>query len=197
MFTGIIQEVGTVREVGEGSLKIECRRALRNTKMADSIAVNGVCLTVIETDETSFTANVIPESYRRTNLGKLNPGDPVNLECALLVGERLSGHIVQGHVDGEGTLVGTYEEGQDVILRYSADPALLRYIVEKGSICIDGVSLTVAERSDEGFAVAIIPHTTENTNLARRSIGDHVNLEVDVVAKYVEQLLRPYAGRSL
>jgi riboflavin synthase len=194
VFTGIVQERGTVREVAASRLTVECRKVLRNTKLGDSIAVNGVCLTIIEIDEGSFTANVIPETLRRSNLGELNSGDRVNLECAMLAGEKLSGHIVQGHVDGLGTLAGRYEEGEDIILRYSADPDLMRYIVEKGSICVDGTSLTVAERSDEGFSIAIIPHTIANTNLADRRVGDHVNLEVDVLAKYVEQLLRPYAS---
>jgi riboflavin synthase len=196
VFTGIVQELGTVREVRPGALVVECRRVLRNTKLGDSIAVNGVCLTIIHIDEGSFTANVIPETYRRSNLGRLRPEDKVNLECAMLAGERLSGHIVQGHVDGLGTLEDRYEEGDDLLLRYSADPTLMRYVVEKGSISIDGTSLTVAERTDDGFTVAIIPHTSENTNLATREIGDHVNLEVDILAKYVEQLLRPYAERS-
>lgn len=196
MFTGIVQELGTVRDTRPGSLVVECRRVLRNTKLGDSIAVNGVCLTIIEIDEGSFTANVVPETYRRTNLGQARPGETVNLECAMLAGERLSGHIVQGHIDGLGTLEDVYEEGEDLILRYSAEPALLRYVVEKGSICIDGTSLTVAERSDNGFSVAIIPHTRSHTNLAAKQIGDQINLEVDVLAKYVEQLLRPYAERS-
>ncbi|HEX5938954.1 MAG TPA: riboflavin synthase [Dehalococcoidia bacterium] len=196
MFTGIVQEIGTVREVHTGALVVECKRVLRNTKLGDSIAVNGVCLTIVDIDEGSFTANVVPETYRRSNLGEVGPGDEVNLECAMLAGERLSGHIVQGHVDGLGTLEDIYEEGEDLILRYRGDPALMRYVVEKGSICIDGTSLTVAERSDEGFSVAIIPHTSEHTNLTKRATGDHVNLEVDVLAKYVEQLLRPYAERS-
>lgn len=196
MFTGIVQELGEIREARQGAIVVDCRRVLRNTKLGDSIAVNGVCLTIVEIDEGSFTANVIPETYRRSNLGEVGPGDEVNLECAMLAGERLSGHIVQGHVDGLGTLEDRYEEGEDLILRYSADPQVMRYIVEKGSICIDGTSLTVAERSDDGFSVAIIPHTSDHTNLAKRATGDHVNLEVDVIAKYVEQLLRPYAERS-
>jgi riboflavin synthase len=176
---------------------VACSGVLRNTKPGDSIAVNGVCLTVVEIDEGSFTADVVPETYRRTNLGRVQPGDQVNLECAMLAGERLSGHIVQGHVDGLGTLEDVYEEGDDLILRYAADHALLRYVVEKGSICVDGTSLTVAERSDDGFSVAVIPHTREHTNLAARQPGEEVNLEVDVLAKYVEQLLRPYSERSL
>lgn len=197
MFTGIIQEVGTVRETQAGRLVIEARRLLEGARPGDSIAVNGVDLTVVETDGAAFVANVMPETYRRSNLGRLRPSDPVNLERALRAGEPLGGHFVQGHVDGQGALVGMEQEGEAVLARYEAPRELMRYVVEKGSIAVDGVSLTVVKRDETSFVVSLVQYTQQNTNLTRRPLGDTVNLEVDMLAKYVEQLLsHPGASHS-
>lgn len=196
MFTGIVQEMGEVREAREGNLVIACRRVLRNTKLGDSVAINGLCLTIVEMDEGAFRVNLIGETYARSTMGDLKPGDAVNLEPAMQLGERLDGHLVQGHIDAVGTLVGREEPGSDLVLTFAAPESLLRYVVEKGSITVNGVSLTVVERSDSEFSVSIIPFTRQQTNLGDIAEGDRVNLEVDVLAKYVEQLLRPYAQRS-
>lgn len=189
MFTGIIQQVGTVREAQPGRLVVEGRRVLDGARPGDSIAVNGVDLTIAELDGAAFVANVMPETYRRSNLGRLQPGDLVNLEAALRAGQPLGGHFVQGHVDGQGRLLATEPEGDAVLVRYEAPRSLMRYVVEKGSIAVDGVSLTVVSRDETSFTVSLVQYTQEHTNLTRRSRGDPVNLEVDVLAKYVEQLL--------
>ncbi|MPZ24009.1 MAG: riboflavin synthase, partial [Dehalococcoidia bacterium] len=149
----------------------------------------------VEMDESSFRANLMAETYRRSSLGALPVGSRVNLEPAVLAGERLGGHIVQGHIDGVGTVAGSVRAGDDLILDVSAPADLTPYIVEKGSISVDGVSLTVVERDDESFSVSLVTFTQGNTNLGDRKVGDPVNLEVDVIAKYVEQLLRPYLAR--
>jgi len=190
MFTGIIEEVGTVKEAGRGRLVIGCRKVLRSTNLGDSIAINGVDLTVAHMEEDSFLANVMPETYRRSNLGQLKPGDLVNLERALQVSDRLSGHIVRGVVEATGTLVSLTPEEDAVIARYTAPPQILRYVVVKGPISIDGVSLTVIARDESSFSVSLVRYTMENTNLTRKQPGDAVNLESDIIARYVEQLLQ-------
>jgi len=190
MFTGIIEEVGTVKEAGRGRLVIGCRKVLRGTNLGDSIAINGVDLTVAHMEEDSFLANVMPETYRRSNLGQLKPGDLVNLERALQVSDRLSGHIVRGVVEATGTLVSLTPEEDAVIARYTAPPQILRYVVVKGPISIDGVSLTVIARDESSFSVSLVRYTMENTNLTRKQPGDAVNLESDIIARYVEQLLQ-------
>ena len=190
MFTGIIEEVGTVKEAGRGRLVIGCRKVLRSTNLGDSIAINGVDLTVAHMKEDSFLANVMPETYRRSNLGQLKPGDLVNLERALQVSDRLSGHIVRGVVEATGTLVSLTPEEDAVIARYTAPPQILRYVVVKGPISIDGVSLTVIARDESSFSVSLVRYTMENTNLTRKQPGDAVNLESDIIARYVEQLLQ-------
>jgi riboflavin synthase len=189
MFTGIIEEVGTVKEAERGRLVIGCQKILRGTNLGDSIAINGVDLTVAQMEEDSFLSNVMPETYRRSNLGLLKPGDPVNLERSLYVGARLSGHIVRGVVEATGTLLSLTPEEDAVIARYAAPPEILRYVVVKGPIAIDGVSLTVISKDETSFSVSLVRYTMENTNVTRKQPGDAVNLESDIIARYVEQLL--------
>lgn len=195
MFTGIIEEVGTVISVVSGSssgeIAINASTVLENTKIGDSIAVNGVCLTVTKMTDGGFTADVMPETLRRSNLGKLHIGDSVNLERAMAADGRFGGHIVSGHIDGVGTVAEMKRESNAVWVKISADKDILRLIVEKGSIAIDGISLTVAEVTDKDFSVSIIPHTGSETTLLKKRIGDRVNLENDIVGKYVEKLLQP------
>ncbi len=195
MFTGIIEEVGTVREAGAGRLVIEARRTVEGTNLGDSIAVNGVDLTVASMDKTDFTFNVMPETYRRSNLGLLAAGDRVNLERSLTLASRLSGHLVRGVVEGTGRVISFTAEADAVLARYSAPPELMRYVVVKGPIAVDGVSLTVVERDEGSFVVSLVTYTQENTNLTRRKVGDAVNLETDIIARYVEQLLAARAER--
>jgi len=189
MFTGIIEEVGTVKETERGRLVIACQKVLRGTNLGDSIAINGVDLTVAQMEDDSFLANVMPETYRRSNLGQAKAGDPVNLERALYVGGRFSGHIVRGVVEATGSLLSLTPEEDAVIARYAAPPQILRYVVVKGPIAIDGVSLTVIARDETSFSVSLVRYTMENTNLTRKQPGDAVNLESDIIARYVEQLL--------
>lgn len=193
MFTGIIEEVGTLRKVvsGEtyGSLVIEAETVLEDAKLGDSIAVNGVCLTVTKLDHTSFTADVMAETMRYTNLGLLEMGDRVNLERAMAANGRFGGHIVSGHIDGVGTVLQMYREGNATWISVGAPQEILALIVKKGSIAIDGISLTVAQVAEETFQVSIIPHTGEETTLLTRRPGEIVNLENDIVGKYVEKLL--------
>ena len=185
MFTGLVQDAGTVTAL---PLRIETKLATELSE-GDSVAVNGVCLTVTEVDGSSFGADVMEETLRRSSLGALAPGDRANLELPLRAGDRLGGHIVQGHVDGLGTVDAVEERELSRLVRVSAPPELLRYVVEKGSIALDGVSLTVAEVDDEGFSAALIPETLERTTLGALAPGRAVNLEVDVLAKYVEKLV--------
>ena len=195
MFTGIVEEVGTVRSVvsggSSGEIAINASTVLENTKIGDSIAVNGVCLTVTKMTDGGFTADVMPETLRRSNLGGLHIGDSVNLERAMAADGRFGGHIVSGHIDGVGNVAEMKKESNAVWVKISADKDILRLIVEKGSIAIDGISLTVAEVSDRDFSVSIIPHTGSETTLLKKKIGDKVNLENDIVGKYVEKLLQP------
>ena len=195
MFTGIVEEVGTIRSVvsggSSGEIAINARTVLENTKIGDSIAVNGVCLTVTKMTDGGFTADVMPETLRRSNLGRLHIGDRVNLERAMAADGRFGGHIVSGHIDGVGTVAEMKRESNAVWVKISADNDILRLIVEKGSIAIDGISLTVAEVTDKDFSVSIIPHTGSETTLLQKRIGDRVNLENDIVGKYVEKLLQP------
>ncbi|HVM07101.1 MAG TPA: riboflavin synthase [Acidimicrobiales bacterium] len=184
MFTGIVEEMGTVRSRDGGRFVFDAQAVLEDSKIGDSIAVNGCCLTVVEIGEGWWAADAVDETLKRTNLGDLSPGDPVNLERPVRVNDRLGGHIVQGHVDAVGEVV---EPAPNLRVRMSSE--LSRYVVEKGSITVDGCSLTVVEALDDGFTVAVIPHTSEVTVLGRKRPGDRVNLEVDLVAKYVERLL--------
>lgn len=184
MFTGIIEEVGTVQSVSTGGLTIGATTVMGDLRQGGSISVNGVCLTAAARQDTSFSADIVPETLRRTNLGSLAVGDPVNLERPVTVGGRLDGHIVQGHVDGTGSIESIDGDG----LRIKAPESLMRYVVEKGFIAVDGTSLTVVNCDRNVFAVAVIPYTRDNTVLGTRKVGDLVNLEVDVLAKYVERL---------
>ena len=193
MFTGIIEETGTVRNISllgnSGHIQVGASVVLEGTNVGDSIAVNGVCLTVTSIDGRSFTADVMAETLRRSNLGQLKGGDLVNLERAMPAEGRFGGHIVSGHIDGTGTIAGMEKEGNATWVRIRTAAALLALIVEKGSIAIDGISLTVAQVGAEDFAVSIIPHTSANTTLLRKRIGDTVNLENDIVGKYVQRLV--------
>ena len=189
MFTGIVEELGRVAAVGS-RLRIECRKVLEDAVEGSSIAVNGVCLTAVSPSAHSFSADLAPETLRRSNLADLTPGDLVNLERPLSPSGRLSGHIVQGHVDGTGELVSMEALGNDNWwLRVKVPPDLDRYIVYQGSICLDGISLTIAAIESGVASVTIIPHTHANTNLRARKAGDRLNIECDVVAKYVEKMI--------
>lgn len=196
MFTGIIEEIGTVRRIEHGAkgarLTIQAKTVLEDTRIGDSIATNGVCLTVVSMTGDSFSADVMAESLRRSSLGTLQGGSPVNLERAMAANGRFGGHIVSGHIDGTGTIASQKREDNAVWVKIKTPAPLLRYIVEKGSIAIDGVSLTVAAMTDTDFSVSIIPHTGAQTILLGKKPGDPVNLECDVIGKYVEKLTAPH-----
>lgn len=190
MFTGIIEERGSVAEVGPHRLSVACRTVSSDAELGSSIAVNGCCLTVVERDTARLTFDLSEETLRRTALGRLAPGDPVNLERPLTLMSRLGGHLVQGHVDGVGAISGLEPDGQGgAWMSIEVPTELRRYLAEKGSIAVDGVSLTVAALDGAGFSVALIPHTLAVTTLGAARVGDPVNLEVDVIAKYVEALM--------
>ncbi|HUF83453.1 MAG TPA: riboflavin synthase [Acidimicrobiia bacterium] len=194
MFTGIVEELGTVRRVerraGGARFEFEADTVLGDVELGASIAVNGCCVTVVEWGDGWWAADAVTESLERTALGTLQPGDPVNLERPLRLSDRLGGHLVQGHVDAVGRVEARrpLPDGS-ALVRLAAPPELLRYVVEKGSITVDGVSMTVTSVDDDGFGVAVVPHTLEVTTLGVKGPGDPVNLEVDVLAKYVERLL--------
>jgi riboflavin synthase len=189
MFTGIVEEVGTVRRADEGMLVIECRTVLDGSAPGDSIAINGCDLTVVETSGDSMTFNCMPETYRRSNLGELRPGDPVNLERSVMPTTRLSGHIVRGVVEATGNLVSLTPEADAVLARYSAPADILRHMVVKGPITVDGASLTVIAKDAETFTVSLVQFTQEHTIQTTKKPGDSVNLESDIIARYVDQLL--------
>lgn len=189
MFTGIVEEVGTVVEAREGMLRIRAPHVLGDANLGDSIAINGVDLTVAEVDGDVFFANLMPETYRRSNLGELREGDLVNLERSVRPSDRLSGHIVRGVVEGVGTLHSMTPEGDAIIVRINAPKDLLRYMVVKGPVCIDGISLTIIAKDEDSFSVSIVQYTQEHTNLVRRQSGDRLNLETDIIARYIEQFV--------
>lgn len=193
MFTGIIEELGRVRSVeqrGENArILIEAKTVLSGTSQGDSIAVNGVCLTALDLQSDSFAADVSKETLARSTLGDLKPGSPVNLERSVTPETRLGGHMVQGHVDGRGQLLSVDDHGESWTVRFGFPPELARYLVFKGSVAVEGISLTIAALTDDYFEIAIIPKTWEVTNLSSLKTGDPVNLEVDVIGKYVERLL--------
>ena len=193
MFTGIVEELGTVRTLRllpeSGQLSIEGRKVLEGTQIGDSIAINGVCLTVIRQSEREFTVDVMAETLAKTNLAELKSGSHVNLERALQLQTRLGGHLVSGHIDGTGAIQSISQDENAVWLTIAAEEAVLRYIVKKGSVTIDGVSLTVAAVDHTEFKVSVIPHTGRETTLLQQKIGDLVNLECDIIGKYVEKLL--------
>ena len=200
MFTGLVEELGRVSSIGAGEmlrLEIAARRVTGGTRPGDSVSVNGACLTVGEADGRALTFFAMPETLRRTALGTLREGSPVNLERAMASGERFGGHIVQGHVDGVGEVLGVRPEGEAEIWEFRAPEAVLRYCVEKGSICVDGISLTLVTVGEGSFTVSILPQTRANTNLCALRTGDRVNLEADVIGKYVERLLGPRVVEKL
>ena len=192
MFTGIVEERGVVREVGSARLSVGCRTVIADATPGASIAVNGACLTVVERSGEHLAFDVSGETLRRTSFSRLRAGDPVNLERPLTLSSRLGGHLVQGHVDGVGEVV-TIERSDDgsAWITVRAPEVIAKYLVDKGSVCVDGVSLTIAARDRETFGVALIPHTLEVTTLGSAEVGDPLNLEVDVIAMYVEAFLDP------
>lgn len=189
MFTGIIEETGKIISVGAGRIAVQAGKVLEGTKIGDSIAVNGVCLTVTTMTSSEFTADVMPETLSRTNLGSLGKGSCVNLERAMAADGRFGGHIVSGHIDGTGTVSRLEKDGNAVWVYIAAPGSILNLIIEKGSIAIDGISLTVAKVNAVEFAVSVIPHTGEETTLLEKKAGDMVNLENDVIGKYVQKLM--------
>lgn len=189
MFTGIVEEVGTVRRASEGELVIAAKRILWGTNLGDSISVNGVDLTAKHFDEEGFEANVMPETYRRSNLGELRAGHKVNLERSLQLAGRVSGHLVRGVVEGTATLRSFTQEADAIIAWFDTPPDLLRHMIVKGPVCIDGISLTIIEKDAQGFAVSVVQYTQDNTNLHTRKPGDRINIETDIIGRYVEQLL--------
>ncbi len=195
MFTGLVEEVGSVERIQKGAhsavLHIRARTVLEDCKIGDSIAVNGVCLTVTALTPTGFCADVMHETLNRSALAELTGGSPVNLERAMPADGRFGGHIVAGHVDGVGTIQAIRKDDNAVWYTIQAGPAVLRYVVEKGSVTVDGISLTVASVERDRFSVSIIPHTASVTILGGKRVGDHVNLETDIIGKYVEKLLQP------
>src|SRR5215208_2084624 len=194
MFTGLVEEVGRVSSIGKGEmlrLSISAGRVSEGVHAGDSVCVNGACLTAGEVDGGTLTFSAMPETLRRTALGGLAVGSPVNLERALSAGSRFGGHMVQGHVDGVGEVLGVRPEGEAELWEFGAPEAVLRYVVEKGSICVDGISLTAVAVRKASFTVSILPQTRASTNLGELGVGDQVNLEADVIAKYVERLLGP------
>jgi riboflavin synthase len=200
VFTGLVEEVGRVSSVaGDGMLRlrISAGRVSEGTHAGDSVCVNGACLTVGDVDGRTLTFFAMPETLRRTALGDLAAGSPVNLERAMSAGSRFGGHIVQGHVDGVGEALGVKPESEAEIWEFGAPEAVLRYCVGKGSICVDGISLTIVSIKENSFTVSILPQTRANTNLGELGVGSRVNLEADVIGKYVERLLEPHLVERL
>lgn len=189
MFTGIVEEVGTVTVCEDFGLTVAAERVLEDVKLGDSMAINGTCLTVVEFGAGHFRVDLAPETLRRTSLGELSAGSRINLERPLAVNDRLGGHIVQGHVDAAGRVMSIRPEGDCFIFRIRAPKRLMPYIVEKGFIAVDGISLTVVNRGAASFTVSVIPYTLSHTNLQDKVAGARVNLEVDILAKYVESLM--------
>lgn len=193
MFTGLVAELGKVQNLSrQGNsyhLTVNAVKVMNNLKIGDSVAVNGACLTVVNLTESSFTADVMPETVRLTNIGGLRSGDKVNLERTLRLVDGLDGHIVSGHIEGLGTIISKTPEEIAIIVKIQAEPALLKYVIKKGSIAIDGISLTVINVDENSFSVSLIPHTAKETTLGFKNAGDKVNLETDIIGKYVERML--------
>ena len=189
MFTGIVEEIGTINSLVNNVLTIQAEKVLADIKLGDSISVNGTCLTVVNFTESKFSVDLAPETLRRTAFGNLNPGDTVNLERALAANDRFGGHMVQGHVDATGRVISIRDEGDSSIFRISHPKRLKPYLVEKGFIAVDGISLTIVKVFTSSFTLSVIPYTRMNTNLQDQLIGGKVNLEVDILAKYVENLM--------
>ena len=192
MFSGIVEEVGRVESYDGRRLTVSGNRALDGLSVSDSILVSGACLTVVEKNDAAFTVETVSETVNRTALDEIAAGDDVNLERSLSYGDRVGGHLVQGHVDCTGRLSAMTADGISTLVYVDAPANIMRYIVEKGFIALDGISLTVVDRCDTGFSVAIIPYTKDNTTLRSRKVGDRVNLEADITAKYLEQLTAGY-----
>ena len=190
MFTGIVEEVGKVASAQPGNLVITASSVCRKMELGDSIAVNGVCLTITNFNDNSLSVDIMLETLRRTNLGLLRAGDSVNLECPLALGGRLGGHLVQGHADDTGRVASVMLDGGAMLIRFEASPEVMCYVVEKGFIAVDGVSLTIVARDTGSFEVSIVDYTLKNTGLGSQQVGDLVNLEVDIIAKYVEQFIQ-------
>ena len=188
MFTGIVEEIGAVTGASTTGLSIRASVVMDDLKVSDSICVNGACLTVTDISGATFSVDTVPETLRRTNLGALKSGDPVNLERPMGSDGRFGGHIVQGHVDGKGSVLSIEPEGEAHNFKFEAGDSIMRYVVEKGFVAVDGTSLTVVNCDYRTFSVTIVPYTWENTVLGSRKLGDEVNLEVDIIAKYVERL---------
>jgi riboflavin synthase len=200
MFTGIVEKIGTIKQIQRQSqgamLTIEAADILTDAKVGDSIAVDGACLTMTRIDSERFTADVSAETLRRTTLGERKTGDGVNLERPLRLSDRLGGHLVLGHVDDVGIISGWQDEGESSLMRVSASAEVMRYVVYKGSICVDGISLTISKLFDDGFEIALIPHTKTVTTLGAKRIGGRVNIEVDLLGRYIERLLTNQTGKS-
>jgi len=188
MFTGIIEEVGKVISAQAESLAIEASQVLQGMEVGGSIAVNGACLTITKFDAASFSTGLMPETLTRTNLGLLKAGDGVNLEHPLVLGGQLGGHLVQGHIDDTGRVVSITRSGEAMLIRFETSPEVIRYVVEKGFITVDGISLTVVSRNTSSFLVSVVEYTQKHTTLGRHQVGNLVNIEVDIIAKYLEQL---------
>ena len=196
MFTGIIQELG-ITKISTGSyISIGAISSITGLNLGDSVSVNGVCLTVSHIGDQQFSADTMPETLRRSNLGLLTPNDPVNLEKALTLNAPIGGHLIQGHVDATGTLLSIEEESDAVLLKFQAPPEIMKYVVWKGFICVDGISLTIIDNDSATFSVSVVQYTRQNTTLGSVRIGSTVNLEVDILAKYVEKLLPYTAGEG-
>ena len=196
MFTGIVEELGRVDTARPTGLTISASKVMEDLSLGASINVNGTCLTVTRLDQSSFDVDVVPETLRRTNLGSLSAGSRVNLERPVPAAGRLDGHVVQGHVDGTGTIESVREDGTALLIRVTLRPELLRYVVVKGFVAVDGVSLTVVDCYRDGFGFTVIPFTRSMTTLGLRKVGDVVNIEVDILAKYVERLTEPSLTRT-
>lgn len=190
MFTGIIEEKGRVKESGRERLIIEAEKVMDGLKIGDSLAVNGVCLTVAVINSCSLSVEPMPETLRITNLGSFNPGDKVNLERAMRLGDRLGGHFLSGHIDGLARLLERVKEGNAWLLRFGVSSSLSKYMIKRGSVAVDGISLTIADLSKDEFVVSIIPHTFKMTTLGEQGPGYLANIEVDMMAKFVERLMK-------
>jgi len=197
MFTGIVEETGVIKSITDRQMTVGAKVVLRDTKLGDSISVNGACLTIVRMSGDSFTVDIMPETMRRTAIGRLHYGDKVNLERAMASGGRFGGHFVQGHIDGTGVILFTRPEREAIILQVEASNAVMRYVVEKGFIAVDGVSLTVIASDDTSFSVSLVGYTRENTILGQRKPGDTVNIEIDVIAKYVDSFMNARKSGSV
>ena len=194
MFTGIVEEAGSVVSVTSGKLTVAAEKTLEGIQLGGSIAVNGICLTVTGFTDKTFSVDVMPETLDHTNLGNLHSGDMVNLERPLGLGGEIGGHLVQGHIDGTGKVISITHEGEAMLIEFEAPADLMRYVVPKGFIAVDGTSLTVVDKDAATFSVSIVGYTREHTILADRKINDTVNLEVDIIGKYVAEFMKPQSG---